>query len=154
MKVEALGRAFAWNERAKAMVAFEISQGKVIAGKAGVDTAARLAEVKEQVKQGTEFRKSIGYDEQLGSIRTDTETISGAFRRINNLLNLPEQLSLKSVYEATQNPRIKEFINNFNNGKIQFADGVKEAAGLSDSDAATIVQNTYVQKGDTVSKTE
>ena len=152
MKVEALGRAFAWNERAKALVSFEISQGKVIAGKAGVDVAARLAEVKEQIKQGTEFRKSIGYDEQLGSIRTDTETISGAFRKINDLLNLPEQLSLKSVYEATQNPRIKEFISNFNNGKIQFADGVKEAAGLSDSEAATIVQNTYVQKGDNVTK--
>ena len=149
LKVEALGRAFAWNERAKALVSFEISQGKVIAGKAGVDVAARLAEVKEQIRQGTAFRKSIGYDDQLGSIRTDTETISGAFRRINDLLNLPEQLSLKSVYEATQNPRIKEFISNFNNGKIQFADGVKEVAGLSDSDAATIVQNTYTLKNDT-----
>lgn len=152
MKVEALGRAFAWNERAKALVSFEISQGKVIAGKGGTEIAARLEEVKEQIKQGTEFRKSIGYDEQLGAIRTDTETISGAFRKINDLLNLPEKLSLKSVYEATQNPRIKEFISNFNNGKVKFADGVKEAAGLSDSDAATIIQNTYVQKGDTVSK--
>lgn len=148
MKVEALGRAFAWNERAKALVSFEISQGKVIAGKAGVDVAARLAEVKEQVRQGTEFRKSIGYDDQLGSIRTDTTTISGAFRRINELLSLPEQLSLKSVYEATQNPRIKEFISEFNRGKIQFADGVKEAAGISDSDAATIIQNTYTLNRD------
>lgn len=147
MKVEALGRAFAWNERAKALVSFEVSQGKVIAGKAGVDVAARLAEVKEQIKQGSEFRKSIGYDTQLGAIRADTETISGAFRKINDLLNLPEQLSLKSVYEATQDPAIKEFISDFNNGKIQFADGVKEAAGLSDSDAATIIQNTYVQGG-------
>lgn len=143
MKVEALGRAFAWNERAKAMVGFEISQGKVIAGKGGVDIARRLSEVKEQIKHGTEFRKSIGYDEQLGAINVDVNTINNAFRNINDLMNLPERLTLKSVYEATQNPRIKSLVSNFNNGTIKFADGVKEAVGLSDADAAAIIQNTY-----------
>lgn len=147
MKVEALGRAFAWNERAKAMVGFEISQGKVIAGKAGVDVAARLAEVKQQIKTSVEYRKSIGYDESLGKVSRDVSSVSDAFKKVNDLLNLPEKLSLKSVYEATQNPAIKEFISDFNNGKIKFAEGVKEAAGLSDSDAASIIQNTYVQKG-------
>lgn len=147
MKVEALGRAFAWNERAKAIVSFEIAQGNVIAGKAGVDVAARLAEMKQQVKAGVEYRKSIGYDETLGRVNQDTNSVSNAFRKVNDLLNLPEKLSLKSVYEATQNPAIKEFIADFNNGKIKFAEGVKEAIGLSDSDAASIIQNTYVQKG-------
>lgn len=147
MKVEALGRAFAWNERAKAMVGFEISQGKVIAGKAGVDVAARLAEVKQKIKNGVEYRKSIGYDDTLKRVNKDVASVSDAFKKINGLLNLPEQLSLKSVYEATQNPAIKEFISDFNKGEIKFAEGVKEAAGLSDSDAASIIQNTYVQKG-------
>ena len=147
MKVEALGRAFAWNERAKAMVGFEISQGKVIAGKAGVDVAARLAEVKQEIKTSVEYRKSIGYDDALNKVNRDVTSVSDAFKKVNDLLNLPEKLSLKSVYEATQNPAIKEFISDFNKGKIKFAEGVKEAAGLSDSDAASIIQNTYVQKG-------
>ena len=147
MKVEALGRAFAWNERAKAMVGFEISQGKVIAGKAGVDVAARLAEVKQQIKQSVEYRKSIGYDDTLGRINKDVTSVSDAFKNVNDLLDLPGKISLKSVYEATQNPAIKEFISDFNSGKIKFAEGVKESVGLSDSEAANIIQNTYVQKG-------
>lgn len=147
MKVEALGRAFAWNERAKAMVGFEISQGKVIAGKAGVDVAARLAEVKQEIKTSVEYRKSIGYDDTLNKVNRDVTSVSDAFKKVNDLLNLPDKLSLKSVYEATQNPAIKEFISDFNKGKIKFAEGVKETAGLSDSDAASIIQNTYVQKG-------
>ena len=150
MKVEALGRAFAWNERAKAMVGFEISQGKVIAGKAGVDVAARLAEVKQEIKQSVEYRKSIGYDDTLGRINKDVTSVSDAFKNVNDLLDLPGKISLKSVYEATQNPAIKEFISNFNSGKIKFAEGVKETAGLSDSEAANIIQNTYVQKGGNV----
>lgn len=147
MKVEALGRAFSWNERAKAMVGFEISQGKVIAGKAGVDVAARLAEVKQEIKTSVEYRKSIGYDDTLNKVNRDVTSVSDAFKKVNDLLNLPDKLSLKSVYEATQNPAIKEFISDFNKGKIKFAEGVKETAGLSDSDAASIIQNTYVQKG-------
>ena len=62
-------------------------------------------------------------------------------------MQLPEKLSLKSVYDSRQNPVIKEMVSDFNNGKITFGDGVKESAGLSDSEAATVVINTYAYKG-------
>lgn len=152
MKVEALGRAYAWNEQAKSLVAFEVSQGKVIAGKGSVDIANRLAQVKQEIKMGDAYRKSIDYDTVLNNFHKDTSAVNDAFRKVNDLQNLPNKITLKAVYDNQQSSRVKELVNDFNSGKIKFGDGVKEAVGLSDSQAAAIVNNTFVLKngGDTI----
>lgn len=152
MKVEALGRAYAWNEMSKAMVAFEIANGKVIAGKGGVDAANRLQEVKTQMSKAAGIRAEMKYDENLGRIKRDTSAINDAFNQINELLHLPENVSLKSIYEAVTNPRIRDFVAKFEQGKIKFAEGVKEAAGLSDSEASFIIKNTYAYQGNKITK--
>lgn len=143
MKGVALGRAYAWNEMKKALYSYEAALGNVVAGKGGASTAAKLAEKRAEIKSKEDLKKAIGYDNTVGSFSTDMSAISGSFRRISELLDRPGEISLKSVYGATQNPQIKAVINDFNNGKIQFAPGVKEAAGLTDSVAADIIQNTY-----------
>lgn len=152
MKVESLGRAYAWNERAKMVVDFQLAQGKIAAGKGSVEAAKRLEEVKAEIKGRTDFRKQIGYDDEAKTFSKDMDTISNAFNRINDLLNAPEKINLKSVYDATTNPRIKNMVNDFETGKIQFGEGVVEAAGLSDSDAATIIRNTYSYQGNKLTK--
>lgn len=152
MKVEALGRAYAWNERAKALVDFEIIQGKITAGKGSVEAARRLDEVKAEIRTKEGFRQEIGYDGSVSSYGKDMNTVSDIFARENELLHLPESINLKSIYNARQNPRINSFIDDFETGKIQFADGVKEAAGLSDSDAAAIIKNTYSYAGNKLTK--
>lgn len=143
MKGVALGRAYAWNEMKKALYSYEAALGNVVAGKGGASTAAKLAEKRAEIKSKEELKKAVGYDDTVGSFSTDMTAISGSFRRISELLDRPGEISLKSVYGATQNPQIKAVVNDFNNGKITFAPGVKEAAGLTDSVAADIIQNTY-----------
>lgn len=143
MKGVALGRAYAWNEMKKALYSYEAALGNVVAGKGGASTAAKLAEKRAEIKAKEELKKAVGYDNTIGSFSTDMSAISGSFRRISELLDKPGEISLKSVYGATQNPQIKAVVNDFNNGKITFAPGVKEAAGLTDSVAADIIQNTY-----------
>ena len=147
MKVEALGNAYAWNEISKVLVATEMAQGKLVAGKGGVETAQRLEEVRDQIKNSIEFRSRVDYDGAIGRVQNDNTTISSSFRKINDLLHLPEQISLRSIYESAQNPVIKNFVSDFEAGKVKFADGVKESAGLSDSDASFVIKNTYSYQG-------
>ena len=154
MKGVALGRAYAWNEMKKALYSYEAALGNVIAGKGGASTAAKLAEKRAEIKSKEELKKAVEYDSTIGSFSTDMSAISGSFRRISELLDRPGEISLKSVYGATQNPQIKAIVNDFNNGKIQFAPGVKEAAGLTDSVAADIIQNTYAYNKVNPIKTE
>lgn len=151
MKVEALGRAYAANEMKKALVSFELVQNKVIAGKGGVETAQKLADIKEKLRVGGEYRDSIKYDSIISGIGNDALSIEAAFTEINNLLHLPEAISLKSVYNASQSPKIITFLDEFEQGKIKFAEGVAEKAGISDSEAATIVKNVYAYNGNKVS---
>ncbi len=150
-KVEALGRAYAANEMKKALVSFELAQNKVIAGKGGVETAQKLADIKEKLRVGGEYRDSIKYDSIISGIGNDALSIEAAFTEINNLLHLPEAISLKSVYNASQSPKIITFLDEFEQGKIKFAEGVAEKAGISDSEAATIIKNVYAYNGNKVS---
>ena len=143
LKAGALGKAYAWNEMKKALASIEIANGTVAAGKGGVATAQALAAKRAEITQKMEFRKAIGFDESISSFSGDMSTVSDAFRRISGLIDKPGEVSLKSVYNASQNPQIKTMVHDFNNGKIQFADGVKESAGLTDSAAADVIQNTY-----------
>ena len=152
MKAEALGRAYAWNEQAKAIASFQVAQNKLIAGKGGMETAQKLEEVRNQIKNNKEFRDAVKYDTILSTMSNEAQVIGSAFREINDLMHLPESISLRSIYNAMQNPRIKTFLDDFNQGKIKFADGAIDAAGLTDSDAAFIVKNTYAYQGNKITK--
>lgn len=144
MKAVALGKAYAWNEQAKMVVAMQISKGSVIAGKASPEIAKRLAEVKAEIKSIGEYRTKLGYDETITRVTKDTDTISNVFREINSTLDLPRQLSLKSVYVNNTTPQnIKNLTDNFNGGQIKFADDVRENVGLDEGSAAAVIRNTY-----------
>lgn len=143
MKAQALGRAHAWNQQAKAVVAMQIAQGKVIAGKGGVEAAKKMAEVKAKIAQVDAMRKAVDYDGVTTGMRTETANITLAISEVNKLLHAPEQISLKSIYAASIPPAINEFIGEFEAGNIRFGDGVRAKAGLSDADASYMVRNTY-----------
>ena len=144
LKAEALGRAYAWNERAKAVVSFELSSGNLIAGKGGVEAANRLAQVKQEFAKSTSLRKTVGYDDIVKLSNRQTTAVSNAFAEVNDLLHLPEKVSIQSVYDS-QPAEIRTFVSDFNAGKITFSDGAK--ADLGDVDAAHIVQSTYAKQG-------
>lgn len=143
MKAAALGRAYAYNLQAKTLVAMQNAQGKVIAGKGGVEAAAKLTEIKKEINSIEGLRKQIDYDGTISGISTHVDAVSGAIRNINDLLNAPEKISLESIYSAANPPAISEFVSDFESGKIKFGDGVRDAAGLTDADAAFMVRNTY-----------
>lgn len=147
MKAVALGRAYAWNEQAKFVVGMQASSGGLIAGKHGVDVAKRLEEVRSEIKTKTEYRALIKYDETIARISSDNDVISNTFREINDTLDAPRKLSIKSVY--TERPKnITELVDNFESGNIRFADGIREDARLTDDAAASIIRNTYEYDGD------
>lgn len=150
MKVAALGRAFANNEQAKMVAANARTTGGIYKGKKAMDTATRLAAAKEKVKNAEAIRKEVNYDGVVGKFSSDTSKISNTFREVNDLLNLPNTISLRASYSNFQDAKIRNVVNDFRNGKIKFAEGVKEEAGLSDSDAADIITNTYQLTGQKV----
>lgn len=143
MKAAALGRAHAWNLQAKTVVAMQKAQGKIIAGKGGVEAAEKLAEVKKKIAQAESIRKAVDYDGALDALSKKSRATVESIREMNTILNEPGRLSRLSVYSAKRDPSVGEFVADFEEGKVSFGDGVKEAAGLSDQDAAFMVQNTY-----------
>ena len=143
MKVQALGRAFAWHQQAKAIVSFQIAQGKIQVGKGGVEAAEKMKEVKAKIAEVEATRKQVDYDGVTSSLSKDVDTIRRSVDAVNMLLHGPEQISLKSVYAATTPPAITDFVGEFSAGKIKFGDGVKDSVGLSDADADYMVKNTY-----------
>lgn len=143
MKVAALGRAHAWNQQAKAVVAMQIAQGKVIAGKGGKEAAEKLAEIKTKIANVEAVRKALDYDGVTGTMSKDVRSITTAINEINELIHAPEQISLKSIYQAATSPAINEFVGDFEGGKIKFGDGVRESVGLTETDASYMVRNTY-----------
>lgn len=149
MKAVALGKAYAWNEQAKMVVNMQIVQGKVIAGKGGVEIAKKLEEVRAEIKGVELERARLGYDATINRISKDTDTISSTFREINDTLEMPRKLSLKAIYINNKvDPNIKGLTGEFNAGNVKFADDARENAGLSESDAASVVRNTYKYDGD------
>ena len=142
MKTEAMGRAYAWNERAKALAEFQLARGKIAAGAGSIEAGQKLEQIKAQIKGTKELREKVGYDDTVKGVSNDASVVSAAFTKINELLHLPEKLNLKSIYDAQQSPRVKSFIDDYETGKVKVGDGVIEAAGISDSDFADIMRNT------------
>lgn len=143
MKVQALGRAFAWHQQAKAIVSFQVAQGKIQVGKGGVEAAEKMKEVKAKIAEVETTRKKVDYDGVTSSLSKDVDTIRHSVDTVNMLLHAPEEISLKSVYAATTPPAITEFVGEFSAGKVKFGDGVKDSVGISDADADYMIKNTY-----------
>lgn len=143
MKVQALGRAFAWHQQAKAIVSFQVAQGKIQVGKGGVEAVEKMKEVKAKIAEVETTRKKVDYDGVTSSLSKDVDTIRHSVDTVNMLLHAPEEISLKSVYAATTPPAITEFVGEFSAGKVKFGDGVKDSVGLSDTDADYMIKNTY-----------
>lgn len=143
LKVAAMGRAYAWHQQAKTLAGAQIAQGNIIAGKGGVETAEKLKEVKNKIAGVESVRKAVDYDGVVKKIGDDSTAIIKSINEVNDLLNAPQQISLKSIYTAGSSPAIAEFVADFDAGKYKFADGVRAAANLSDADAALMIHNTY-----------
>lgn len=146
MKLEAIGRAYVWNEQAKLLASFEAGGNRLIAGKGGVEVAQKLEANRQELSARTELRKQLGYDELLDKNDSNMSTITTSVRKMKDTLDLPNRLSIEAVYTKTD-PNVQRTITDFEDGKITFGDGVKEVAGISDSEAASIIKNTY-QVGD------
>lgn len=143
MKAQALGRAFSWHQQSKAVVAFQIAQGKINVGKSGVEAAEKLKEVKAKIAGVEATRKKVNYDGTLKDLSAEVDAIRQSVSTINTLLDTPNAISLKSSYTPSTPPAITEFVDEFSSGKIKYGDGAKDSVGLSDVDADYVIQNTY-----------
>lgn len=143
MKVHAMGNAYAWNERAKAVVASEISQGKISVGTNGVDIAQKISEKRALIAQSESVKIKLGYDGIVNGFNERMEDLSGAVKKINDQINALDNITVKSVYTNGVAPETKGIVADYNAGKITYADGVIEKAGFSAQEANTVIQNTY-----------
>lgn len=143
MKVHAMGNAYAWNERAKAVVASEISQGKISVGTKGVDIAQKISEKRALIAQSESVKIKLGYDGIINGFNERMSDLSGAVKKINDQINALDNITVKSVYTNGVAPETKGIVADYNAGKITYADGVIEKAGFSAQEANTVIQNTY-----------
>ena len=142
MKVEAIGKAWAYNERAKFVAAMAEANGNLVAGGSGVKAATKLSEVKTQIRDAQVMRDMLGYDAVLSKFNANADTVNSAFKRINELFKLPDTINAKSVFTASQDPDVKAFKLDFTSGKISFAEGL-DKIGLGDADLADVMNNTF-----------
>lgn len=143
MKVAALGRTVVDNEMAKSLVGFQKSQGNIVRGQTGIDLGERIKENTEKIRGVEGTRERLGYDNETGKYASDMKNVTNAVKGVWDMMLKPEEINLKSVYQADQNKVIYSHVNDFNQGKISFADGVREKAGLSETEASVMVKNTY-----------
>lgn len=143
MKVAALGRTVVDNEMAKSLVGFQKSQGNIVRGQTGIDLGERIKENTEKIRGIEGTRERLGYDNETGKYTSDMNNVTEAVKGVWDMMLKPEEINLKSVYQADQNKVIYSHVNDFTQGKISFADGVREKAGLSETEASVMVKNTY-----------
>lgn len=146
MKVHALGNAYAWNERAKALVAAEMVQGKITAGGDSVELAKKIAEKREMIAMQEQATAQLGYEAITKGFSNRLGDVSAVVKSINDKLSKLDNITVKSTLSDASGNRsaeVKGFVSDFETGKVTFADGVKENLSLSDNEAAAIIQNTY-----------
>lgn len=146
MKVHAIGNAYAWNEQAKAVVAAELSQGKISAGGNAVDLAKRISEKRAEIVQVESVNAQLGYDAIVNGLNDRIGDLTSSVHRINERMQALDNITAKSVYTDTEAPEIKGLIADFNSGKIFYGAGVLDNAGLSPDDGKSIVNNAYIPK--------
>lgn len=152
MKVHALGNAYAWNERAKALVAAEMVQGKITAGGNSVDLAKKISEKRAMIAMQEQASAQLGYEAITKGFSNRLGDVSAVVKNINDKLSKLDSITVKSTLnEGGKTGEIKGLVSDFESGKVTFADGVKENLSLSDNDAASIIQNTYKRAEDGIS---
>lgn len=155
MKVHALGNAYAWNERAKALVGFEMTQGKIKAGAEGVDLANKIKEVRATIAVQEATAAKLGYDSVVNGLSDRMINVGATIRKLNEELGSLENVTVKSAFTGNgmgPDPEIKGFKSDFENGKHPFADNVLAENDLTPAQGATIIGNTYfLKRGETVS---
>lgn len=149
MKIEALGRAYAYNLLAEHVAAMEIAGGRVIAGTVGAAAASKAAELKQKIKNADTLREKIGYNKALKKIQKESSAISESLDKMNSIINLPGRIIEASSYSAAKPKEITDFVKKFENGEIRFAPNARSDAKLSDGDADFVIRNTYTIKSDT-----
>lgn len=150
MKVHALGNAYAWNERAKALVAAEMVQGKITAGGDSVELAKRIAEKREMIALQEQASAKLGYEAITKGFSNRLGDVSGIVKSINDKLSSLDNLTVKSVFTdkiAGPSQEIKSFISSFESGRIVIADQTLVDLDLSSKDFSDIVNNTYSLDG-------
>ena len=149
MKVHAIGNAYAWNERAKALVGFEMVQGKITAGDKGVDIAKKIKEVRDTIAAQEATAAKLGYDTIVSGLSDRFTNVGATIRKLNERLGSLENITVKSAFTGMgmgADPEIKGFKADFESGKIRIADNVLVELDLSPADGASIIQNTYFLK--------
>lgn len=144
MKVHALGNAYAWNERAKALVASEITQGKITSGGDSVELAQKISAKKAELMAVDATNTKLGYDTIVNGINDRNSNLSESIRKINEKLQSVDNITAKSVYTTDNNLETKGVVADYNSGKITYGEGVLEGAGLAPQDGNTVVNNTYI----------
>ena len=147
LKIEALGRAYAWNERSKLVAEMQVAQGKVQAGQSSVEVAKDLERVKNEIRGSKELRNKIGYDESVSKYAHEAAVVADSFRKVNDIMSGPENINLKAIYDAQNNPQIKSLVKDFADGRLQVEEDVASKAGITSSDVVDVISNTYVLKG-------
>lgn len=143
MKADAMGRSIAWNERVKAMVAFQGSLGAIKAGKSNPEMAEQLKIIRDKIKIGASYRAEVKYDDVIGGVSSNLTSVRSAFNEINELLSLPDTINARSIYVAGLDPDIREVTVGLKNGKTVIPDDIIETAKLGSSEATRIVASTY-----------
>lgn len=144
MKVDALGRAYAWNEMAKLVVANEKVLGNIKAD-AG-DVAKRLQEVKADIRADNNYRIEAKIDKATDTFSKRSDKITEAFTAANEQLHRPEQLAAEAVFVKSEDPRLGVFRSDYRAGKITWAEGVGD--DLTPGIKNDIVNNTYRMGGE------
>lgn len=143
MKVHALGNAYAWNERAKSLVAAEMVQGKITSGGNSVELAQKISAKKAELMAADAENAKLGYDAITKGYNDRMSNLSESVRKINEKLQSVDNITAKSVYTTNNNLETKGIVADFNSGKITYGDGVLEGSGLSVQDGNAVINNTY-----------
>lgn len=157
MKVHTIGNAYAWNERAKALVGFEMVQGKITAGDKGVDIAKKIKEVRDTIAVQEATATKLGYDTIVSGLSDRFTNVGATIRKLNERLGSLENITVKSAFTGMgmgADPEIKGFKADFESGKVRMADDVLVKLDLSPAEGASIIQNTYFLKVADTSATE
>lgn len=144
LKVVALGKAVADNDVAKAVAASQLHQdGAILQGSKNIEYTQRIDEIKKEILKREATEKASGFNEAKGTYSSEANGMKEGFTAVFDAMLKPEEINLKSSYDSTKNPALKEHLQNIENGKIRLGDDATSDAGLTDNEAVQIVTNTY-----------
>lgn len=144
LKVVALGKAVADNEVAKVVAASQLHQeGAILKGAKNIEYTQRIDTIKKEIAKREATGKATGINDAKGSYSADANNMKKSFTAVFDAMMNPEEVNLKSVYDSTSNPALKEHIQRIENGKIRIGDDALSSANLTDNEAVQIVTNTY-----------